>query len=142
MTRFAWEPNHRRWWVLSLKNTYLRTEPPKVVSLKFARKPNHRRWWVQSLKYQPENRSTEGGESKLSKAYPSTKPPKVVSLKALNLRLKCEGMSHLVCCEFTFKNSFHPLTLMTLELRLQLESLTVSDRTRVFGESPLCGNSC
>ena len=24
---------------------------------------------------------------------------------------------------------------MTLELRLQLESLTVSDRTRVFGES-------
>ena len=81
----------------------------------------------------PENRTAEGGESKLSKTYLRTKPPKVVSLKALNLRLKCKGMSHLVCCEFTFKNSFHPLTLMTLELGLQLESLTVSDRTRAFG---------
>ena len=32
-----------------ISNIFLRTEPPKVVSLKLVRltwKPNHRRWWV------------------------------------------------------------------------------------------------
>ena len=34
--------------------------------------------------YFPKNRTTEGGESKISKTYLSTEPPKVVSLKLKN----------------------------------------------------------
>ena len=62
-----------------ISKIYLRTEAPKVVSLKFAEAPK-----VVSLKlknYFPKNRTTEGGESKISKAYLGTEPPKVVSLK-------------------------------------------------------------
>ena len=52
--------------VKSFCKAYLRTKPPKVVSLKF----------VEPLK---------GGESKISKSHLRTEPPKLVSLKLVNL---------------------------------------------------------
>ena len=74
------------------------------------------------IKLTPKNRTTEGGQSKISETKISKKTKNRTTeggeSKALNLRLKCEGMGHLVCSKFAFTNSFHLLVLMRLELRL------------------------